>query len=245
MNGKLLRVTVAAAAAAATTLCSPAGAADISAAPYAPPPPPLMLYNWTGFHVGAHFGGAFGSDSESLGGGTFSATPSGVMGGLQFGYDFQFAPTLVAGVEAELSWTSAQDSAAAALPGIGLNLSSTHNWYDTLTARLGYAMGTWLFYAKFGAAWMNADYTLTATAAGIGGTSSFNATRPGFAVGAGAEYAFNPAWSAKVEYQFLDFGTDNFAYPIGIPVGIDTYVHEVKLGVNYHFVPGAFFSRFY
>lgn len=242
MKRKLLRAAIAAAAA---TFGAPAYAADVAPIPYTPPPPPYMLYNWTGFYVGAHFGGAFGVETESLLGGSFSTDPSGVLGGIQLGYNYQFSPTLLLGVEAELSWTSASGSASGAFPGVAIALTSNHNWYDTLTARVGWTNNNWLFYAKFGPAWMNADYALTVTAGGAAAGSSFNATRPGFAVGVGAEYAFAPQWSAKVEYEFLDFGTDNFAYAsvVGIPVGINTQVHEVKVGVNYHFTPRGLFDR--
>jgi outer membrane autotransporter protein len=240
MNGKLLLATVAAAAVTAMTCYAPAHAADVLARPYEKVPPPIMLYNWTGFYVGAHFGGAFGAEDQTLPGLTLSTDPSGVLGGLQAGYNYQFSPNWLVGVETELSWTSARGSAAATVAGAAVALTSTHNWYDTLAARFGIVQNNWLFYAKVGAAWMNADYALGVT--GVG-TSTFNATRPGFVVGAGAEYAFNPSWSAKLEYAFLDFGTDNFAYAIGVPVGINTQVHEIKVGVNYHFVPGTLFGR--
>jgi outer membrane immunogenic protein len=241
--GMKFKSLLAAAAAAAVAFCTQAHAADVAPLPYYKEPPPYMLYNWTGFYVGVHFGGAFGVESESLLGGNFSTNPSGVLGGVQLGYNYQFSPNLLVGVETELSWTSATGNVTAAFPGIAAALNSSHNWYDTLAARLGYVQNNWLFYAKLGPAWMNADYAMSV--AGLG-TSSFNATRAGFMVGVGAEYAFNPNWSAKIEYSFLDFGTDNFAYAfagVGVPTNIDTQVHEVKVGVNYHFQPGGLFGR--
>jgi len=233
MNGKLFAI---AAAAAAMTICAPADAADIYARPSFAKEPLPLLYNWTGFYVGAHFGGSFGEETESLAGGTFSTNPSGVMGGVQLGYNNQFAPNWLWGIEGELSWTSATGSVGFTAGGAAVALNSNHNWYDTLAGRFGYTQNNWLFYGKLGPAWMNADY---AVAAGAGATS-FNATRAGWTIGAGAEYSFNPAWSAKIEYAFLDFGTSNYAYAIagGVPVGIDTQVHEVKVGLNYHFIPG-------
>jgi opacity protein-like surface antigen len=245
MNRTGLLATVAGIA-IATTVLAPANAADILARPYQPVPP-VMLYNWTGFYIGAHFGGAFGVEDESIPAGTFSTDPSGVVGGIQLGYNYQFSPNWLAGVEGELAWTSAVGNVTATVPGggapIGVTLSSNHNWYDTLAGRIGYIDGAWLFYAKLGFAWMNADYGITGL--GIGG-ASFNTTRAGFVVGAGAEYAFNPNWSAKIEYDFLDFGTDNFGFAAagGVPAGINTQVHEVKVGVNYHFTPGTLFGRF-
>lgn len=244
MVRKLLCATVAAIAAAGTLAIASAQAADILPRPYDKVPPPFFLYNWTGFYIGAHFGGAFGIESESIPAGSFSTDPSGVVGGFQLGYNYQFSPNWLAGVEGELAWTSATGNATVTVgPGVAAALSSNQNWYDTLAGRVGFTNNNWLFYAKLGFAWMNANYGLTG--AGLGG-ASFSATRSGFVVGAGAEYLFNPNWSAKIEYDFLDFGTDNFAFAAagGVPVGINTQVHEIKIGVNYHFTPGMLFGRF-
>ena len=68
--------------------------------------------------------------------------------------------------------------------------------------------------------------------------------RSGWTIGAGAEYRFTPAWSAKLEYDFLDFGTNNYGFAVGGPTAINTQVHEIKVGVNYHFMPGTLFGRF-
>ena len=90
---KFLLGTVALVALGATV---PALAADLGARPaytkapvYAAP-----IYNWTGFYIGGHVGGAFAGDN-SLGG-----NDGRFLGGLQGGFDYQFAPSWVLGVEA-------------------------------------------------------------------------------------------------------------------------------------------------
>jgi outer membrane immunogenic protein len=236
MNYKMTLARVAAVGAIALSM--PAAAADIAARPYVPPPPMPMLYDWTGFYVGVHFGGSFSSETTT-GVGSFDTGPSGVLGGIQLGYNYQFAPNMLVGFEGEMSWTSAQSTAALALPFAAATVSSTHNWYDTLAGRFGFLQSGWLFYGKLGLAWMNADYGVTAFP-GIG--SSINTTRGGWMVGVGAEYRFTPSWSAKLEYSFLDFGTNNYGFAAG-PVAFDTQVHEIKVGVNYHFMPGTLFGR--
>jgi opacity protein-like surface antigen len=70
------------------------------------------------------------------------------------------------------------------------------------------------------------------------------------AVPAAIEYAFLPNWSAKIEYNFIDFGTHSFNAPVstvpslpgtplagvtGFPVSITENEHIVKAGVNYRF----------
>ena len=80
----------------------PAVAADIPARTYKAPPAaytaPALIYNWTGFYIGGHLGGAFGGDNSLVG------SDARFMGGVQGGFDYQFAPSWVAGIEAQYSW---------------------------------------------------------------------------------------------------------------------------------------------
>jgi outer membrane immunogenic protein len=66
-------------------------------------------------------------------------------------------------------------------------------------------------------------------------------TRTGWTAGAGLEYAFAPNWSAKIEYDYLGFGSETVNLPTA---GFSTYstsaslnVQEVKAGINFKFGP--------
>jgi outer membrane autotransporter protein len=172
--------------------------------------------------------------ATALGGDT--TNPSGVLGGLQFGYNYKLAPTWLVGIEAELDWTSAQGKANFIDPTASLSVTSDHNWYDTLSGRVGYVMGPLMLYGKAGAAWMNADYRLEVNS-GIDGATVANTIRTGWNVGAGLEYMLGSRWSAKLEYDYLDFGSNTlgFVNPFGNSATVKTAVNEVKAGVNYHF----------
>ena len=239
-------IRCATAVAVALSLSAPAGAADLRRPPPAYLPPPI----WTGFHVGAHVGGAFSGEDASSGffgtPVTFSTNPSGVIGGLEFGYDYQFSPNWLVGAELELSWSSASGNfnfitttpGGAVASGI---FNSNHNWYDTFTGRVGYVISDWVLYAKGGAAWINADYSLAVS--GPFGGGSVNDTRGGFTVGVGAEWMFAPGWSTKLEYDYLGFGSNSYALG-GVGTNVNTHVQLIKVGVNYHLLPGAFFGWF-
>src|ERR1700722_11099051 len=100
---KLLLATVALVALGATV---PALAADLAARPvYTKAPLPVAaIYNWTGFYIGGHLGGAFTSDN-GFGGATLANNNNGqFLGGVQGGADYQFAPNWVIGAEAQYSW---------------------------------------------------------------------------------------------------------------------------------------------
>src|SRR6266852_4790817 len=90
---KFLLATVALAALGATA--APAFGADLGtynkAPAYAAP-----LYNWTGFYIGGHLGGAF-SGSSNFNGLALSDYDARFLGGVQAGADWQFAPSWVVG----------------------------------------------------------------------------------------------------------------------------------------------------
>jgi opacity protein-like surface antigen len=198
-----------------------------------------IAYQWAGAYAGANFGGAFSAGEHALtpiGWGT--TNPSGVLGGLQFGYNYLMSPNWLVGGEAELGGTSAQGKTNFVDPAgtASLSITSDHNWYDTLSGRVGYVTGPLMLYGKGGAAWMNADYRMEVNS-GLDGFTQPNTTRSGWVAGFGLEYMLGSRWSAKLEFDHLDFGSKGLPFPnqFGNSVTVKTAVNEVKAGVNYHF----------
>ncbi len=58
--------------------------APLNKTPIAPPP-----YNWSGFYVGANFGGGWTSGSLNIPGNNFYGGMTELIGGVQAGYNFQ------------------------------------------------------------------------------------------------------------------------------------------------------------
>jgi outer membrane immunogenic protein len=212
---------------------SAASAADLAARPYTKAPvyaPPAAVYNWTGFYIGGHVGGAFGGDNNIAAPGFTGNGNDGVfMGGVQVGYDTQFAPNWVFGLEANYSFLDTNGD-----PFVNRGLGS-------VTGRLGYTWGgPALLYVKGGYAWAD-----TRNTGGFGG-GTFSDThigRDGYTVGAGLEYLFTQNWSGKIEYQYYDFGhtTAIFTDALGniTAVGFRNDEHTIKVGLNYRFNWGA------
>jgi outer membrane immunogenic protein len=223
----------------------------------APAPVVAPAPSWTGFYIGGDVGGAWTNGVDNSfsdpGNAAFAScrfcilpyqneTLSGghdrsVIGGLYLGYNWQFSPHAVIGVEGDFSWTDLHKSAVGPLvsdangagtdlvpvPGSSLSFDTRVNWMATIRGRLGWTFDpAWLIYATGGVAWANVDESANAsclppqTAGGCvftsGTTAPFSGskTRTGGVVGAGLEWQPWAHWRTRLEYLYYFFNdTDN------------------------------------
>ena len=101
-------------AAALAAFAGPAFAADMPPRTYRKAPAytaPAVVYNWTGFYIGGHVGGAFTDGTNLLG------SDARFLGGVQGGFDYQFAPNWVMGIEAQYSWLGGGNNGGVLFPG--------------------------------------------------------------------------------------------------------------------------------
>ncbi|HSR08633.1 MAG TPA: outer membrane beta-barrel protein [Bryobacteraceae bacterium] len=233
----------------AAGLAAPASAADLPARTYtkAPVVAPYPMLDWSGFYIGAEGGGGFGSDSlffPAAGTSTGRFDTSGAIAGGVIGYNWQ-APgsSWVFGVEGNFDWADIGGSTIC--PNTAFNCGTNLNEIFTGTGRIGYAWNSVLMYAKGGYAWTNDRADVFDPATGAIGDSTGRSGRDGYTLGVGLEYMFAPNWSAKVEYDYYNFGgrTVNANTPAGAfvePITMTNYsVNAVKAGINYHFNWGS------
>jgi outer membrane immunogenic protein len=193
-------------------LAAPAAAADLAARPYtkAPPPPVALVYDWSGFYIGAN--GGWGSSRKCWDSvapafpgaeGCHDAT-GGVAGG-QIGYRWQ-AGTWVFGLEAQGDWADLKGNNQSLLFPAFVNQSKI-NAFGLFTGQVGYAANNVLFYLKGGAAVTNDKFAEFTAAVGVPPNTlvanTGDQTRWGGTVGVGLEYGFAPNWSAAIEYDHL------------------------------------------
>lgn len=230
------------AAVAVFGFASVASAADLpTKAPVYKAPVAAPLYSWTGCYLGAHVGGGWGRTTWANTSGLDEGTSNidGFLGGGQVGCDYQTGP-LVFGAEASFSWANIRGQHRDPVPTFNAQvLHSEVTWLSTVTGRAGYAVDKLLFYVKGGGAWAHDNYwDVDDTRGNIADASE---TRRGWTVGGGVEYAFAPNWSAKVEYNYLDFGTSRVRLTCPTCMlgffykDITQDIHAVKLGLNYRF----------
>jgi outer membrane immunogenic protein len=201
------------------TASSGAWAADLGPyQPYAPPPAPEVRYEspaiWEGAYIGVNGGWSDSNFTE----------PEGGFGGGQIGYNWQ-RDRFVFGVEGDFQ---GGDISGTAFDQFGDTARSDVNWFSTVRGRLGFASGTWLVYGTGGVAFADIDNRIHFI---DGSVSRDSGTQTGYAVGAGAEWAFAPNWSAKAEYLYLGFGDDTL--PSGDRINND--FQTVRVGLNYKF----------
>jgi outer membrane immunogenic protein len=209
----------------------------------APPPPPAW-FNWTGFYIGANGGGGSFNDSARLTAttpfgntvGGESGGGGGGFGGGQIGFNWQFDPHWVAGVEADIDWANLTGSGNLCNtyttgPFAGFTAScgtsnSTIDEFNTVRGRLGFAWNNVLLYGTGGVAWLRDSTTsrLTCFAApgfpcpGVGVPAPFftstpgtsNTTELGWVVGGGVEVGLWTHWILRAEYLHLQ--VNNFGF---------------------------------
>jgi outer membrane immunogenic protein len=124
-----------------------------------------------------------------------------------------------------------------------------------LTGRAGFAVDHALWYVKGGVAFAHFNHDITSGSALLavadpglvsGSSASASETRTGATFGVGVEYAFWGNWSAKFEYDYMDFGTKNITFaetfifegaPVALTNTMDVRerVQVIRAGLNYRF----------
>jgi high affinity Mn2+ porin len=192
------------------------------------------VYDWTGFYIGAHTGYSRGSSVATLtdpAAGTAGNIFSGVIGGLQAGYNVQLPSGMLLGVEADVTFPNflASNSVVSSLASARSNVSEQWDYVGTARGRIGYTNGHWLAYATGGLAWAGERFINTPV---IGDEEKHINVRLGWAAGAGVEYAFAPHWSVKLEYLYSQFGRADIRFPSGTQYNSSMDFQSLRIGLN-------------
>ena len=127
-------------------------------------------------------------------------------------------------------------SKASGTDSIGNTINSNVNWTSTVTGRVGAAFDRLLVYGKGGVAFAQDQNGFTDL---FGNSAGATSTRTGWTAGAGLEYGITKNISAKVEYDYLGFGSQtlNFTTPTTplYSTKANLNVQEVKAGLNFRF----------
>jgi len=254
MNSRGYLLATAGGVAAAAAATGGAQAADLGVRKAPPPAPVVAPPSWTGFYVGVHAGAnlqnvesTYGAVTTCTGCGEIGGgSDFGFIGGGQIGYNWQFAPTWVAGIEGTISGLTGKATAPpqftpASKKGNGVEGQIT--WLATLRGRIGWLMDPdTMIYGTGGVAW--GGIKDRANPNGLGSTSaitnkSVSRTRTGWVAGGGIEHILGGAWShwtLGIEALFVDFGS--FTGTGAVPTKTSTFHNKAAIGqvkLNYKF----------
>lgn len=228
--------------------------------------PVLLPFTWAGPYFGLNIGGQWTSDKisttsastgflgpveaasiNSLSPGTLTST--GVIGGMQAGYNWQFDQVVV-GLEADFEGAATRgnrDVVGIVGAPVGQGLSQTVKtpmFMMTVRPRLGWAFDHTLVYVTGGYAF--ATYQVVDEYPYLSFVqSNITAKQSGWTAGAGLEYAFYKGMSLKLEYLYVGLGSFNSTIsplaadapppPANIVVHHNASDNIVRLGLNFHF----------
>lgn len=197
--------------------------------------------DWSGAYAGIQGGYAFGEVDYDIFGSTFNALDDDIDGltvGVYGGWNWQ-VDSLVLGVDASLSYVDIdQDSPFASTPtGPDGVLTTELQFLSTIRGRVGYAFDNFLIFAAGGLAVAKVDATLEGDSGSGFGSPEDENWHTGFTVGAGVEAKLSDAWSARLEYSYVDLGEEDYSFDgattLDGDIGLDA--HMVRVGLAYQF----------
>jgi outer membrane immunogenic protein len=192
-----------------------------------------VTYNWTGWYIGINAGGSSTSIYHDVAVPAIGAIPSRLFafegrdgsftGGFQAGYNWQFAPNWLIGIEGDINYLRGERSNSfrytpiAGEDVVG-NVNTRLRWLSTVRGRLGYTWASTMIYATGGLAIGGVRSNVDAVRINLPSTveaqytGSYSETRTGWAVGGGLEQALTNMISLRIEYLHFDLGS--FSYNV-------------------------------
>ncbi len=250
-------VFVAAAAVAALAFSpGPSSSADLT------PVVPEILFDWTGFYLGAGGGYrwadfSFRSDlcddidcgllEDDVG--DFDLTGEGFFGTVEGGFDWQVAPSFVLGVLASFDFGEGLgDDRFSDLEGIGpfdagegLSWDTDFNDVITVAGRAGFVWDRAMLYGLVGWSWASGESEISAicdSAICDGADFSDDASVNGLTLGGGVEFLFTENLSGRIEYRHIDFSEINVDGDFGeftADVENDLTLQSIRATIDFRF----------
>jgi outer membrane immunogenic protein len=213
-------------------------------APVMAGPPVTTGFIWAGPYIGVFGGYGFGrstaTTTDAPGGNfgfdegadnlTFPLNPTGVFGGVTVGYNQQ-AGAMVFGVEGDVGYLNLRDTVTTT-PGNPIGA------LDDDTGTVTYGFYATLLFARAGgiiAQYLGTYGDLDGGVPDLGDQTTLGGPQYGYVIGAGAEFAFGADWTAKLEYNFLNLGTDTTTNVDGDTFTHRNQAHLIRFGLNFLF----------
>jgi outer membrane immunogenic protein len=180
-----------------------------------------MVSPWDGLYIGGNIG--FGSTdfnaTTNVFGDIASTSASGILGGVQVGYNKTFG-TFLLGVETDFQGTGIEQT--------DFDTTTKLTWFGTTRVRAGFLLTpAFLVYGTGGVAYGHAEISapgLSVTVPGVG-----------WAPGAGIEYAFGGGWSIGAEYLHVELDGPSASDTFGGSFTTSATTDLGRAKINYKF----------
>jgi len=233
-----------------------AQAADVVQTYDAPEVAPVAVapaFSWDGFYIGGQLGGSWASSDidshyRAPAGGNFtsgrllswSPDPSGFVGGIYAGYNFDLGNDVIIGLEQDFVWGDVDEQTGYKTMDMSFaNIGNAPNFYDILTARAGveqkwagatriragYALDRFLPYISAGVAYGKVrafgNGVISHSGSASSGLLPFSISvsdsdiMTGWTVGTGVDYAATDNIMLRLEYRYADYGDKSYSYNLG------------------------------
>jgi len=220
-----------------------AHAADVVVpeAPVAPEAPIAVAtpFNWGGAYVGGQVGHGWGDAKFSENAKVNDTRPSGFLGGIYAGYNFDIGNNLFLGIDGDFSGSQIDGTGIATHDSaVDRALKTNLRWSGAIRPRMGYAIDRFLPYIAGGVAFGNIKDTvsLSNSTSATGRTFSQQKTQTGWTVGGGVDYAATDNVTLRLEYRYTDFGERGLDFGnTSVDASGKLTTNDVRLGVAYKF----------
>ncbi|MBZ0216436.1 MAG: outer membrane beta-barrel protein [Fimbriimonadaceae bacterium] len=222
MIKKLLVGSVSALALAGAAIVTPAAVTPATGADYGTPD---LAYDWSGWYWGLKGGFGSGDARQTALTSTGDYTIDGYLFGTMSSYNYQTG-NLVIGLDADSGFSGIEGTTAATNASCG-GCTTEINWLSTVRGRVGIAMDRVLPFVTAGVAFGEVEATRPIAGGGTDDDIYF-----GYVLGAGVDWAFADGWHARLDYQYVDLGTETMAFAGGpVRVGVND-LHLVRVGIS-------------
>lgn len=207
---------------------------------YVAPEAPVYeeTFSWDGAYIGAQAAYTFARNKLAFTGlnNDASINSNGFGGGAYAGYNWTISNAYILGIEGDVNFSNLNKYTELNVSqNNNLNWNSKIEFEGAVRARLGVSYNRLLPYIAGGVAFARSKDTFSGNPNGTAiPTTEMTATRTGFTVGAGVDYALKDNILLRAEYRYNDYGKKTT--DIGnLNVERKLSTNDLRLGIAYKF----------
>lgn len=203
------------------------GAHAADAINYHEPAPVISapVFSWGGAYIGGQVG--YGWAKSTLDN-YYKVEPSGFIGGLYAGYNFDMSNNVVLGIDGDVTYNNLNAETKQGTE----TFESRMRLSGAVRARAGYAIDRLMPYIAGGVAFGKIKNAIGSSVI----DSAQNKTLTGWTAGAGIDYVATDNVILRLEYRYTDYGKGNYSFYLpNTEFKNEFKTNELRLGVAYKF----------